>query len=233
MFCRDRDIPIKYNKRPEDQMKAISDEFHSLFMDICKLGLHLHERRMNSDAGWIFMKLTFALVKYPGLGDDRKNGALLNIADCYKEMGDQNEHEWVLTKVVEAHDIPIHHKDPCSSLVASLNETSRRAEIDLLRLWEKYYMVAGETSLAIPPIQRSAQHRNAGVASRLLAGHVSIEHSPPALFNQEGIHIAATRGHEETLKKLLRKGAPVHALDLHKHSALLQLQKVTKGVARS
>lgn len=219
MKCRDPGNPIKYNKEPDNKIKAIRDEFHSLFMDICQVGLQLHERGMDSEAGNVFLKLVSALGKYPGLGDDRKNGALWRIAQFFLDMGDQDEHEEVLTKAAETHDASMHQKDPCPPLVNSLIETSRRADRDLLKLWERVYMVAGETSLAIPPIQRSAQHNNANVASILLA-FKSIEHSPPALFNQESLHIAAIRGHKQNLTNLLRAGAQVDAPDLHNHTPL-------------
>ena len=201
-------------------MKAIRDEFHSLFMSICQVGLQLHERGMNSEAGTVFLKLVLALRKYPGLGDDRKNGALWRIAHFFHDMGDQDEHEEVLTKAAETHDASIHQKDPCELLVKSLIETSRRADRDLLKLWERVYMVDGEMSLAIPPIQRSAQHNNANVASRLLASSKNIEYSPPALFNQEGLHIAAIRGHREILTNFLQAGAQVDAPDIHNHTPL-------------
>lgn len=220
MRCRIQEKPFDYNQRPEDKMKAIRDEFHSLFMRICQSGLQLHEQGMDIVAGPIFLKLMIALERYPELGDDRKNGALWNIANFYLDIGDQDEYEWALTKVAETHDIPMHQEDPCLPLVDSLIETSRRAGRDLLKLWDKHYMAAGETSLAIPPIQRSAQHKNAGVASRLLAPPNSIARSPPALFNQEGLHIAAVQGYEQTLKTFLRAGAQVDAPDFHKHTAL-------------
>ena len=212
---------MKYNKRPEDLMKGISDIFHSLFMEVCQLGFELHERGMNSDADRIFMKLLIALEIYPGLADDRKNGALNKMASFYRELGGHDTYEWILTKAAEAHDDSIHQENPCPPLVASLIETSRRADHDLHELWEKYYMVPGEVSLAIPPIQRSAQHKNAGVASRLLARPNSIaNYSLPALFNQEGLHIAATRGEEQILKNLLRRGVYVDAPDILNHTAL-------------
>ncbi|KAM0803102.1 ankyrin repeat-containing domain protein [Usnea florida] len=47
-----------------------------------------------------------------------------------------------------------------------------------------------------------------------------IEFSPPALFNQEALHIAAAQGNEENLRALLEARAPVDALDAHKHTAL-------------
>ena len=220
VYCRNRNNPIKYNKGPEDKMKAIRDEFHSLFMRICQLGLQLHERGMDKDAGLIFMKLMIALEKYPGLGDDRKNRALWNIAKFNLDIEDQDEYEWTLTKVAETHDNPMHQEDPCLPLVDSLTKSSKRAGHDLLKLWKTHYMTDGETSLAIPPIQRSAQYRNAGVASRLLAPLNSVANSPPALFNQEGLHLAATRGYKQNLKNFLGAGAQVDAPDLHKHTAL-------------
>lgn len=218
--CRNQDNPVKYNKGPEDKMKVIKDEFHSLFIKIGQLGRQLHEQGMDKDASPIFKELMIALERYHGLGDDRKYNALCNIAEFYRVKGDQDEHEWVLTKAVEAHDPSLHPNDPCPLLAASFSETSGRAADDLVKLWKKSFMVAGETSLAIPPIQRSAQQGNAGVASILLDRPNSIAHSPPALFNQEGLHIAATRGNEQSLKNFLRAGAQVDAPDLHNHTAL-------------
>lgn len=220
VHCRNQDNPVKYNKGPEDKMKAIKDEFHSLFIRIGQLGRQLHERSMDKDASLIFKELMIALERYHGLGDDRKYNALCNIAEFYRVKGDQDEHEWVITRAIEAHDPSIHPNDPCPLLAASFSETSRRAAHDLHKLWKKNFMVAGETSLAIPPIQRSAQQGNAGVASILLDRPNSIVHSPPALFNQEGLHIAATRGYEESLKNFLRAGAQVDAPDFHNHTAL-------------
>ena len=219
VYCRNRDNPVKYNKRPEDKMKTIGDGFHLLFVEICQLGLQLHERGMDNEACRIFMDLMIALVRYPGLCDDRKYGALCEIATFYLDIGDQDIHEWVLTKAAEAHDTLIDVKDPCPQLANSLTKTSRRAENDLRKLWEKQ-MAPVDTSLAIPPIQRSAQHRNAGVALALLAHPNSIAHSRPALFNQEALHIAATRNNEQNLKILLCAGAQVDAPDIHNHTAL-------------
>ncbi len=231
VYCRDQDNPIKYNKQPEDKMKVIRDQFHTLFMEICQLGLQLHERGMDSDARVIFLKLMIALdIEYPGLGDDCKNGALLKMADFHHDTGDQDIHEWILKRAAEAPDTSIHQGDPCLPLVASLTETSERANHDLKKLWDKHYMVPAEASFAIPPIQRSTQHKNPGVASRLLDRPNAIALSPPALFNLEGLHIAATQGYEETLKNLLSAGAQVDALDLHGHTALfLAAAKGHKG----
>ena len=220
MYCRDQRNPIKFNKGPEDKMKAIKDGFHSLFMRTCQLGRQLHERGMDKDAAPIFKDLIIALERYPDLGYERKYNALWNIAEFHGVKGDQDEHEWVLTKATEAHDPSLHQNDPCPLLAASFSKTSRRAADDLLKLWKEMFMVAGETSLAIPPIQRSAQHRNAGVASILSNRPNSIAHSPPALFNQESLHIAASRGNEQNLKTFLRAGAQVDAPDIHNHTAL-------------
>ena len=200
-------------------MKAIGDEFHLLFMELCQLGLQLHERGTDNDADHIFVRLMIALEKYPGLGDNRKNGALWNIAEFYRDIEDEDMHEWVLIRAAEAHDTPIDEKNPCLPLANSLIKTSKRAENDLHKLWKKQMAPVG-TSLAIPPLQRSAQHGNSNVASALLAQPNSIEHSPPALFNQEGLHIAATRNDEQNLKILLHEGAQVDAPDIHKHTAL-------------
>ena len=220
MSCRNQSNPVKYNKGPEDKMKAIKDRYHSLFMHICQLGLQFHERGMDGDAGLIFKELIIALERYSELGYERKYNALWNIAEFYGVKGDQDEHEWVLTKATEAHDPSLHQNDPYPLLAASFSKTSRRAADDLLKLWKETFMVAGEASLAIPPIQRSAQHRNAGVASILSNRPNSIAHSLPALFNQESLHIAASRGNEQTLKTFLRAGAEVDAPDIHNHTAL-------------
>ena len=232
--CRDQGNPIKYNKQPEDDMKVIRDEFHLLFTEICQLGFQLHKRSRDSDARLIFLKLMIALdIKSPGLVDGRKNVALLKMADFHRDTGDQDIHELILKKAAEAHGDSMPQGDPCLPLVTSLTETSKRADHDLFKLWKKHYMVDEETSpasLAIPPIQRSTQHRNPGVVSRLLDRPNDIAHSPPAMFNQEGLHIAATQGYEETLKNLLDAGAQVDALDLHKHTALfLAAAKGHKG----
>ena len=220
MYCRNPYNPVKYNKGPEDKMKAIKDEFHSMFMRICQLGLEFHEQGMDNDAGPILKELILALERYPELGYERKYNALWNIANFYGDKGDQDEHEWVLTKATEAHDPSLHPDDPCPLLAASYSQTSPRAANDLSKLWKEVWMVAGETSLAIPPIQRSAQHKNAGVASILLDRPNRIAHSPPALFNQEGLHIAASRDNEQNLKTFLRAGAQVDAPNYHNHTAL-------------
>ncbi len=231
--CRNQENPIKYNKQPEEYMKIIRDEFHSVFMEICQLGVQLHKGGMDGDADRIFRRLMRALDITPGLCDGSKTGALLKMADFHRDMGDPDEHEWILEKAAEAHDISIPQGDPCPPLVTSLTETSERAYHDLRKLWKKHYMVdedASPPSLAIPPIQRSTQHKNPGVASRLLDRPNAIALSPPALFNLEGLHIAATQGDEETLKNLLSAGAQVDALDFHGHTALfLAAAKGHKG----
>ena len=220
VYCCNQSNPVKYNKGPEDKMKAVKDGFHSLFMQICQLGLQSHERGMDNDADATLKELMVALERYPGLGYERKYNALWNIAEFHGVKGDQDEHEWALTKAIEAHDPSLHPNDPCPLLAASFSETSRRAADNLLELWKEVFLVAGETSLAIPPIQRSAQHRNPGVVSILLDRPNRIAHSPPALFNLEGLHIAASRGYEQTLKIHLLAGAQVDAPDIHNHTAL-------------
>ena len=218
--CKDQNNPAKYNKQPEDDVKAMSTEFHSLFSEICHSGLQLYERGLSIDACIIFMKLMNALERYPRLVDDRKIGAMRKIANFHKEMGDQDEYERVLDKAAKVHGASIYQENPCPPLATSLVETSNRAKYDLHKLWDKEYMSDGRTSLAIPPIQRSAQHRNAGVAASSLAHPNSIAQSPPALFNQESLHIAASLGNEEILKVLLKAGAQVDDPDIHRHTAL-------------
>ena len=218
--CRNRDNPYKYNKQDEDKMKATSDEFHSLFMGVCQRGFCLQEQGLHTDADRIFMKLLMALRSYHGSKDDRKNGALRRIARFYLDIGDEDEYERVLMMVTETDDIPIHQEDPYLQLADSFIESSKRAYQDLDKHWKKQYMAAEETSLAIPPIQRSAQHRNACVTTSLLGRPHLIAHSPPALFNRGALHIAATRGHEQNLKNILQAKAQVDALDLHNHTAL-------------
>ena len=221
MICRNQNPEVNYNKRHEDVMKRLDDIFHSLFMKICQLGLDIRERDRDRDADTFFLKLMISLDIYPGLADDRKNGALCKMAKFYRDIGDHDIYEWIVSKAAEIHDDSMHQEKPCPLLVASLIETSRRAHRDLHELWEQHYMVAGDGSLAIPPVQRSAQHKNAGVASRLLAFPNSIiNYSPPALFNQEGLHIAATRGDERILKSLLYRRVEVDAPDLLNHTAL-------------
>ena len=223
MNCRIQDDPIPFNRGPENKMKAIRDELHLLFVGACQLGI-------DSDASPIFKDLVIALMRYPGTYDDRKYNALWKIAEFYRVKGDQDEHEWLLAKASEAHDPSLHTSDPWPPLAASLAKTSRRAADDLLKLWKKVYMADEETSLAIPPIQRSAQYGNTGITSMLLDRPNSITRSPPALFNQEGLHIAANRGHEPNLKTFLRAGAEVDARDIHRHTALfLAAAKGHKG----
>ena len=221
VHCRDWDSPDKYNKQAENNMKVISDAFHSLFIGVCQRGLQLQDQSMDIDAERVLMKLMMALKTYPGLNDGRKNGALRKIAQCFFDTGDQDEHERVLMMVTEADEIPFDQEDPCLRLADSLIETSKRTHHDLLKHWNEHYIAAGEPSVAIPPIQRSAQHRNPGVALSLMRDRPhKIANTPPALIERGALHIAATHGCEQNLKNLLDVGAYVDTLDLHKRTAL-------------
>lgn len=218
--CRARDININLNELPDNYTNTIRDELHSLFMTICKIGLQLHDLEKDDAAHGILMKLVLALEKYPGLCDSRKRGALLKIARFYQDIRDQDELEWLLGKAAQTHDASALHENPCAWLVQSLTETSERARDALLKLWQNKFMVDGELPLAIPPIQRSAQHSNAGVVSIILARTNSNTHSLPALFDLQGIHVAATLGSEQNVINFLRAGAQVDVLDLHNQTAL-------------
>ncbi len=189
-------------------------------MTTCKIGLQLHGRERDDEAHGIFMKLVLALEKYPGLCDARKRGGLLKIARFYQDIKDQDELEWVLGKAAQTHNDSMLHENPCPLLVQSLAETSEKAREALLKLFANKLMIDGEPSLAIPPVQRSAQHSNAGVASEMLAWKNSNTHSSPALFNLQGIHVAATRGSEHNVINFLRTGAQVDVLDIHHQTAL-------------
>ena len=168
------------------------------------------------------MKVLLALEKYPGLCDGRKRGALLKIARFFQETRDQDELEWALVKAAETHDTSTLHENPCPPLAISFSKTSGRTRQVLLKLWQNSFLVdeAHLPSLAVPPIQRSAQHRNAGVASTLLDRPNSITRSPAALFNQEGLHLAASLGLTPTLTNFISAEAPVDAVDIHHHTAL-------------
>ena len=222
VHCRDRDNLETYNKRTEDNMKAISDEFHSLFIEVCHRGFRLHELGMEIDADRVLMKLVMALRTYHGLCDDRKKGALLKIAQFFLDTGDQDEHERVLIMVTEAGDNPVHQEDLCLRLADSLIETSKRARHGLLEHWKKHCMGSGEPSVALPSIQRSAQHRNPGVTLGLMMERQHrIANTPRALIERGALHIAATHGREQNLKNLLLFGrAQVDSLDLHNRTAL-------------
>lgn len=218
--CRARHRLINLNELPENYTNTIRDELHSLFMTTCKIGLQLHELEKDDEAHGIFMKLVLALEKYPGLCDARKRGALLKIAKFYQDIRDQDELEWLLGKAAQTHSASAPHEDPCTLLVQSLTETSERARNVLVKLWQNKLMVDEEPSLAIPAIQRSAQHSNTGVASIMLARTNSNTHWSPALFNLQGIHVAATLGSEQNVLNFLRAGAQVDVLDFHSHTAL-------------
>ena len=219
IYCRDPKKSKMYNKEPNDKSGAIRDDHHRRFMRICHLGFQLHERGNTSDAERVFLKLYGTLQQYPGLGDDSKTSALEKMAHFFRDIGDRDECEWVLRKIAETHP-SIRQKNPDKMLASSLVETSKRADDFLLKLWENHYMVSGETSLALPPIQRLAQLRCTNVGSILAHLPISVERSPPALANLEAIHIAAAQGEEESLGAYLAAGAPVDAVDYHNHTAL-------------
>ena len=188
-------------------------------MRICRLGSRLDKLGKTSDAERIFLKLNGALQKYPELSDETKNAALWTMADFFRDIGDTDECLSVLTKIIETHT-SLHPRDPHKPLANLLIETSKRIDDYISKLWDRLYMVRGETSLALPPIQRSAQLRCKHLRSILQYFPNSIALSPPALFNQEALHIAAAQGNEENLRALLEARAPVDAVDVHKHTAL-------------
>lgn len=218
--CRARDRHIDLNELPDNYTNTIRDELHSLFMTTCKIGLQLHELEKDEEAHGIFMKLVLALEKYPRLGGARYRGALLKIAKFYQDINDQDELEWLLGKAAQTHNASTLHESPCMWLVQSLTETSERTRDVLLKLWQNKLMIDGDPSLATPCIQRSAQHSNAGVASTMLAQTNSNVHSPPALFDLQAIHVAATLGSEQNVINFLRAGAQVDVLDIHNQTAL-------------
>ena len=188
-------------------------------MSICRLGAQLYKRGKNSDAERIFLKLNGALQKYPELGDESKNAALWTMADFFRDIGDEDEYESVLTKIAETHT-SLHPRDPHKPLANLLIEKSKRTGDYISKLWERLYMARGGPSLALPPIQRSAQLRCKDFRSILQYFPNSIALSPPALFNQEALHIAAAHGYEPNLRALLEARAPVDAVDVHNHTAL-------------
>ena len=218
--CRAPDRPTNFNELPDHVTDTIRAELHSLFMAICKTGLQLHELEKDDIAHAILTKLVLTLEKYPGLCDPQKSGALLKIAKFYEDIGDQDEMEWVLGIAAQTHNASALHENPCQLLVQSLLENSNRARDVLLKLWQNKFMVDGEASLAIPPIQRSAQYSVAGVTSTMLAQTTSDTHSAPALFNLQGIHVAALLGSKENVVNFLQAGVQVDVLDLHNHTAL-------------
>ena len=219
--CRDRDRLEIYNKQTENDRKFISNMFDSEFMEVCRRGFQLHELGMDIDAGLVFMKLMMTLRTYRGLCDDRKKGALRRIAQFFLDTGDQYEHERVLIMVTEADDIPGYQEDLYPQPADSLIETSKRAYHDHIKYWDKHYMDAGKASVAVPPIQRSAQHKNPGVTSSLMRDRPhKIVNTPPTLIERGALHIAATHGREQNLKNLLRVGgARVDTRDLHSRTA--------------
>ena len=218
--CRAHNRINDFNKLPNTYTNTIRDGLHWLFMTICKIGLQLHELQKDDEAHGIFMKLILALEKYPGLCDDRKRGALLKIAKFYQDIRDQDELEWLLGKAAQTYEISELLEAPCEWLARSLPETSERARDVLFNLWQNNLMVDAESPLAIPPIQRSAQHSNPGIASIMLARTAQDTLSSPALFNLQPLHVAATIGSTENVTNFLRAGAQVDVLDYHKHTAL-------------
>lgn len=208
-----------HNEYPDTCTNTIRDELHSLFMTICQIGLQLHEQEKDGEAHGIFMKLVLALEKYPGMFDARKRGALHKIAHFYQDIGDQDEMEWLLWKAAQTHNASALPENPCS-LVQSLTETSERASNVLLELLQSKLMDDEGAPLAISPIQRSAQHSNAGVTSLVLAQTNIDTYSLSALFGLQGIHVAATQGSEQNVINFLGAGAQVDVLDRNNQTPL-------------
>ena len=209
-----------YNNHPDGQTSRFKEIFRLQFVGTCQLGFQLYERGKNGDAGRIFLKLNSALQRYSGIGDNCIHGALWKMASFFKETGDKDEYELVLIKIAETYIPSIHQSNPHRLLANSLYETSKRTNDHLLEFSKEHYMILGEKSLAVPPIQWLAQLRRTDVRSILQHLPDSFERSRPALSDQEGLHIAAADGEEEILKALLEAKLPVDALDVHKQSAL-------------
>ena len=207
------------NSPHDRQTTTFRNDLHELFVRICRLGSQLDKLGKNSDAERIFLKLNGALQRYPELSDESKNAALWTMADFFKDIGDTDECVSVLTKIIETHT-SLHPRDPHKPLANSLIETSKRIDDYISKLWDRLYMARGGASLALPPIQRSALLRCKHLRSILQYFSNSIARSPPALFNQEALHIAAAQGNEENLRALLEARAPTNAVDVHNHTAL-------------
>ena len=200
-------------------MKGLSETFHQLFMKVCRLGIQIHNKGKTGDAHGIFSDLITALFQYPGLGDDRKNGALWEMSRFHQDQGNEDENERVLAKAVEICDISLPEKNSCQSLASSLQKPSSRAGRDLSKTLEEYYLDKRGIPPAIPAIQRSGLHKNPEVASILISTSKGGP-SPPALCFLDSLHLAAIEGHQDTLTCFLSKGADVDARSLLGYTAL-------------
>ena len=203
----------------------IKSKARSLFVDICRKGQQLHKDSKNKDASIIVLKLVIALQGYPELCDDTIIGALGMMAEFFKDMGDTQRYEWVLEKASSIYNASRHLyiEDPCKALVDCLSKSSRRADEFLLELFKNNLMDDGARKVVIPAVplaQLAALCSNAKILKLVAASSNSMEHPAPGLFNLEALHLAAASGREDTLKDLLRKGAPVDDKDLHNHTAL-------------
>ena len=197
----------------------------SLFVAICRRGQQLHKAGKDKDASIIVLKLVIALHEYPELCDDTIIGALAMMAEFLKDIGDTQQCERVLEKASIIYSASKHPyiEDPCKALVSCLSKSSRSADEFLPELFKNNLMDDGARKVVVPAIpvaQLAAQCSSANILKLVAASSDSMEHPAPGLFNLEALHLAAASGREDTLKDLLRKGAPVDDKDLHNHTAL-------------
>ena len=203
----------------------VKERLHYLFIKTYELGLQAEERAHQDQARWILLKLVLALERYPGLRDGRKRTALMRMALFFQNLEDRWEFEHILRNIADMYgfqemSVLPSQQNPCYLLAESYSLSSEAIRRYLANLWQDTNGAADVPSdLAIPPLQRAAQNRNAGVASAVLS-HSQTVPSYTAMFNQQALHVAATCGNTQTLKELIQARVDVDARDLHQRTAL-------------
>ena len=197
-------------------LRATTDKVHTLFVEICNLGLEIDSQRDLELAGLLLTRLLFATAECPDIYDSRKRRILVEVLKLFQRSGDHKSEQFVWKKlgaINEKSDSQL-DEEIYRKFADSLVRTSKSTKHDLNQIWQTQCgRVEPPATMSLPP------HL---VASRLctartyapVAGYLPGVDSHRGILDLHPIHVAAAAGTTSLVKALIPK---ITEIDIRDH----------------
>lgn len=194
---------------------AIKESTHTLFIDVCDMGLECDRRKLEDLASSILSKLVVAGYQYPGIFDGRKRATLFRLLEFFKRQQDQGSVKFLLAKIANVSDTSnmALGEEVLRDLAENLSQTSETSRQILQDVWQRQYAEDQPPSnLILSPQIQATQQCTANVVSAI-SEYLPFVEEQPSIFGIQSIHFAAAHGHTSSLKALTEVPRSLEARD--------------------